>query len=195
MRLSVLLGVYRCIRTIFIVLLIVTCMLASMLILSEMTHIGYDRVELDLTTGRSRYVYKQFGVPYRVTEPDREIAMTLWLARELQADEESDWVLMRYLNDSAPRINTKAGQLWSDIRFVGQHLQIAETEQSGRDLLASFIRQRMRSINANRQDGDREWAEMKYIFENLDVVTGPKSLRTRADVEEIIEAAIANAKH
>lgn len=173
---------------------IVAAVLLTIMLICEFTPLGYDRVEFDLTTGRTRYLYRFCGVPYRSTAPDRGIADTPWLARDLKPGETAIWGLLRYLdNYGAPRIRSRTGVLANEVRSVGQQLEMHETERSGRDLLAEFIRPRMKSMIGGYPNSDRDWAEMQYIFDRLDSYDETLPLRTREDVESLIDEAVRNA--
>lgn len=97
---------YRFILVTFWIMLGLTAVFAFLYVVGENTRLGYDRIEIDLTTGQTSYVYRAYGFTYRTTPPTGDRAKTPWLARDLKPGESHEWVLLSYLNYGTPRINT-----------------------------------------------------------------------------------------
>ena len=51
----------------------------------------------------------------------------------------------------------------------------------------------MKSMNGGYPNADRDWAELQYIFDRLDTYDELLPLRTRADVQSLIDEAVQNA--
>lgn len=171
---------------------ICTGILLLIVIICELTPLGYDRVEFDFTTGQTRYTYRVCGIIYRST-PTRDIAKTPWLARELRPGENHEWALLRYLNGGAPRINTFEGKLYSRVQSVGTLLELYETETPGRELLAEFILDRLGQAHELGSEADRAWAELEYVFESLDTYVESLPYHSFEDVQALIEKSEMSA--
>jgi hypothetical protein len=173
----------------FKVTAVITAVVLALLFLLEATPMGYDRIEFDLTTGQTRYVYRAYGITYRTTPPTGDRAKTPWLARNLKPGESHAWVLLSYLNYGAPRINTSGGKLVSKVRTVGQYLECSQATPPAIELIAEFICTRLRSFSGGYSEADQDWAELEYVFDNLYDCTSPDALISESDVRHFIETA------
>ena len=167
----------------------ISAVVIAVLFMIEATPLGHDRIEFDLTTGRTRYVFKVVGIPWRTTPAYKHQDRALWFARELQAGETEQWIHLGNLNPGSPSYHNNAGFLWYDINNVDRHLQSADTDEPGRELMGQFFLTRIRSLQGGYEGDRRDWFEMEHVFNQLSAEGGSYPLASSNDVQRLIDEA------
>lgn len=72
---------------------------------------------------------------------------------------------------------------------VGQYLECTQATSQAIEVMAEFIRPRLRAHSGDYPEADQDWAELEYVFDNLYDCTSPYALVSESDVRHFIETA------